>query len=60
MMQRETASRSPLPILLTGIGGLVTTLAALLPWHALSVQPSFLSGFTQGALFTQSVPGRPP
>ncbi len=57
MVQRETVSRSPLPILLTGIGGLVTTLAALLPWHALSVQPSFLSGFTQGALFTQNVPG---
>jgi len=56
MVQQETASRSPLPILLTGMGGLVTTLAALLPWHALSVQPSFL-GLTQGALFTQDVAG---
>ncbi|MBV8304894.1 MAG: hypothetical protein JOZ04_11830 [Acidimicrobiia bacterium] len=56
-MQREPASRSPLPALLTGIGGLVTVLAALAPWHALSVQPSFLSGITQGPLFTQNIAG---
>jgi len=57
MVQQETASRPPLPALLTGIGGLVTVVAALLPWHALSVQPSFLQGLTQGALFTQDVAG---
>ena len=32
-------------------------MAALLPWHALSVQPSFLSALTQGPLFTQNVAG---
>ncbi len=57
MVQRETRPRPPLPVLATGVGGLVVVLAALLPWHALSVQPTFLRGLTGGALFTQSVPG---
>jgi len=61
-VQPATGSRNPLPVLATGIGGLVVLAAALLPWHALSVQPSFLSGlslsFTQDVTATQGVDGK--
>ena len=61
-MQRETASRHQLAVGATGLGGLVVLGAALLPWHALSVAPSFLQGlslsFTQNVAGTQGLDGK--
>lgn len=62
VQQQDTAARRPVAPLLTGLGGVVVLVGSLLPWHAVTVEPSFLRfisvSFTQSVAGTQGIDGK--